>query len=532
MTRPRFPLRKSHSLAIAILLVLGIAGAVAILNTAPARPAAGHGHGHAEGAGHDHGEGQAGEGHAHAEGEHDDHGQSEDGDAHDSAAEALGPHGGQLFTEGGFGLEALLSEGDGPPRLKVWLYRDGRPLPATAARLGLTLQRPGAAAEEIAFEARQDHLLSVQPIAEPHVFEATLAARTDSEPYLFTFSRQEGLIRLTGAQLKAAGITLATSGPARIQSSLQLPGEIRFNEDRTAHVVPRVPGVVEQVSADLGQRVRKGQVLAVLSSPLLAELRSELQAAQKRLVLARKNHEREQALYEEKISPQQDVLQAQQALHEAEIAVAGLQQKLQALGAGPAASALNRFELRAPFDAVVVEKHLALGEAVKEDSQVFTLSDLSTVWATIDVPAGELPQVRVGARVSIRASAFAETATGTVAHVGALIGERTRTAQARVALSNPQGAWRPGLFVTVGLVAAEAELPVTVATEALQTLDEQQVVFVRHAGGFLPQPVKTGRSDGRRVEILQGLQAGAAYAAAGSFVLKSEVGKATAEHVH
>ncbi|MCW7539711.1 efflux RND transporter periplasmic adaptor subunit [Aquabacterium sp. A7-Y] len=345
-------------------------------------------------------------------------------------------------------------------------------------------------------------------------------------------ARHEGVIRLSDAQIRSAAITLEASRPAPIGSTLQLPGEIRFNEDRTAHVVPRVAGVVESVSAGLGQQVGKGQVLAVISSPEVSELRSELQAAQRRQALAKTTYEREQKLWEEKISPEQDLLQAQQALREAEIAVANAHQKLQALGAGASATSLNRFELRAPFGGMVVEKHLALGEVVKDDTRIFTISDLSSVWAVIDVPARALNQLRVGDKVQIRSSAFDETASGTVAHVGALIGEQTRTAQARVTLPNPRGAWRPGLFVTVEGVASDAEAPVTVAKDALQTLDGRQVVFVKVPGGFLPQPVVTGRSDARRVEIVQGLKAGVAHAAAGSFVVKSEVGKTTAEHVH
>ena len=85
------------------------------------------------------------------------------------------------------------------------------------------------------------------------------------------------------AQVKAAGVTIQTSGAARIKSALTLPGEIHFNEDRTAHVVPRLAGVAEKVQADLGQKVKKGQVLAVIASTDLSEQRSELLAAQKRL---------------------------------------------------------------------------------------------------------------------------------------------------------------------------------------------------------------------------------------------------------
>jgi cobalt-zinc-cadmium efflux system membrane fusion protein len=292
-------------------------------------------------------------------------------------------------------------------------------------------------------------------------------------------------------------------------------------------------GVVESVQASLGQTVKKGQVLAVITSPTASEQRSELQTAQKRLALAKTTFEREKRLWEQKISAEQDYLQAGQALNEAQVAVANAQQKLSAVGLAPGSSGgLNRLELRAPFDGVVIEKHLSLGEAVKEDAAVFTVSDLGQVWAEINVPAKDLPLVRVGEKVSIKATAFDASAQGTITFVGALIGEQTRTAKARVVLANPQGAWRPGLFVNVEVTASEANVPVTVASDAIQSVGDKPVVFVKVNDGFVAQPVQLGRSDGKRVEVLQGLQAGAAYAAAGSFVVKSELGKASAEHTH
>jgi len=347
-----------------------------------------------------------------------------------------------------------------------------------------------------------------------------------------------GVIALSPEQLKAAGIRVDTAGPGLIRSVLQLPGEIRFNEDRTAHVVPRVAGVVEAVPVALGQQVRRGQVLAVISSPAVSEQRAELQAAQARHRLARSTYEREKTLWEEKISPQHDVLQAGNALREAEIAVDNARQKLQAVGAdaGSGTGNLSRFELRAPFDGTVVEKHIALGEQVKEDAQVFTLSDLRTVWARIDVPASALPQLRVGSQVAIRASAFDQVANGSIAWVGPLLGEQTRTAQARVVVDNPGSLWRPGLFVNAEMTVSEATLPVTVSADAVQALGNgaatESVVFVQTAAGFIAQPVQTGRSDGQRVEITKGLQPGARHAGTGSFVLKSEAGKASATHAH
>lgn len=344
----------------------------------------------------------------------------------------------------------------------------------------------------------------------------------------------EGLVKLSADQAKAAGITLAQAVPAAIGSRLQLPGEIRFNEDKTAHVVPRVAGVAESVAANLGQMVKKGQLLAILTSPAVSEQRSELLAAQKRLDLARTTYQREKQLWQEKISAEQDYLQAQQALREAEIAAANAQQKLSAIGAGAgAAGALNRFELRAPFDGVVVEKHLSVGEAVQDSTAVFTISDLRSVWAEMKVAASDLPFVRVGEKALVRATAFESQATGTVAYVGALIGQDTRTAPARITLDNPEGVWRPGLFVNVELTASSQPATVTVATAAIQKIEgEQPVVFVPVDGGFKAQSIKPGKADGQHTEVLQGLSAGQQYVNSGSFILKSELGKASAEHVH
>ena len=498
---------------ILLLLILGIAVGALILRSGSAK-AVGDDHGHAETA-----QPEADDGHNHS-------------DEHAEDAAPKGPNGGQLFTENDFSLELRLTEEGGEPRFQAWLSENDKPLALTGTQVTVSLTRPNGDEQEITLQPQAGVLTSAQTVDEPHLFEAAVAVQTPKEPYLFTFTQNEGLIAMTDAQIAAASITLDTSAPATIRSALQFPGEIKFNEDRTAHIVPRAAGVVESVGANLGQQVRKGQVLAVLSSASVSERRAELQAAQRRRELAKITYEREQSLWQQKISPEQDVLQARQALQEAEIAVANATQKLQTLGSSARSGALGRLELRAPFDGMVVEKHIALGEAVKEDANVFTLSDLSSVWAELSIAARDLQQVRVGEQVVVRAGASDATANGVIAYVGSFIGEQTRTAPARVVLPNPQGAWRPGLYVTVEVLSDEKTSPVTVESSALQTMDDQPVVFLKVPGGFAPQPVQTGRSDGKRVEILKGLKPGATYAAAGSFVIKSEQGKSSATHTH
>ena len=339
-------------------------------------------------------------------------------------------------------------------------------------------------------------------------------------------------VMLSAEQVQIAGITVDTAGSARIRSSVAFPGEIRFNEDRTAHVEPRLAGEVESVPANLAQEVKKGDVLAIIASPALAEHRSELLAAEQRLRLATTTHEREKRLWEDRISAEQDYQQARAALQDARIAVQSAQQKLAAIGAPRVASELNRFELRAPFGGTVIEKHITLGEAVAADAEAFTLSDLSTVWAEFNVSAQDIVKVRVGERASVSSTAFTGTAEGTVAYVGSLIGERTRTAKARVTLTNPNRAWRPGLFVTVSVAVEEEQVSVAVRADAVQTIDNHAAVFVEIPGGFAARPVLLGRSDGTQVEVRQGLDAGERYAATNSFILKSELGKGSAEHTH
>jgi cobalt-zinc-cadmium efflux system membrane fusion protein len=339
-------------------------------------------------------------------------------------------------------------------------------------------------------------------------------------------------VALDAEQILAAGIRLETAGPARIQGTLQLPGEIKFNADRTAHVVPRLSGVVDSVPADLGKQVKAGDVLATLSSAALSDMRSELLASQKRLALAATTYERERRLWQDKVSAQQDYLQAETSLAEARIAVQNARQKLAAMGATPESKALGRLELRAPFDSVVVEKHITLGEAIREDAVVFILSDLRSVWAEFLISPRDIPRVRVGEKVRIRSTAFDGEAEGIVSYVGALLGQQTRTATARVTLNNPNGSWRPGLFVTVDVVVDDVETPLAVAAGAVQSIGGEEVVFIEVPGGFMAQPVKLGRGNERYAEVLGGLAAGARYVSENSFILKSELGKSSAEHAH
>ena len=169
---------------------------------------------------------------------------------------------------------------------------------------------------------------------------------------------------------------------------------------------------------------------------------------------------------------------------------------------------------------------------ILEGRAIYVVADLSTVWVDLNVYRQDADRVKEGQKVVIDGGEGLRREEGQISYISPFGAETTQTLLARVVLPNPHGQWRPGLFVNVQLATDEAAVPVTVSAEALQTLSDKPVVFVKVPGGFVPQPVEIGRTDGKRVEVLKGLAQGAVYAATGSFIVKSELGKATAEHVH
>jgi len=338
-----------------------------------------------------------------------------------------------------------------------------------------------------------------------------------------------GGIALTEAQIRANGIALDRAAPATLRQRLHLPAQVKVDAERTVALAAPAPGIVQTVHVSPGAVVRQGQALVTLQSPAVAQWRAEAQAAFRRLQLARTTHAREKTLWDERISARQDLEAAATALQEADIAAQAATQRLRALGIeGGAVS--GSVTVRAPFAGIVVEKPAVAGQAVDESKPLLTIADLSHVWVEAAVPADSLGQVGMGMAAKISVGTRPDEIEGTVSFVDPVLGETTRMATARIALPNRDGRLRPGMLASVDLIGPQAQVPVTVATEAIQTIHEHSVVFVRTQAGFEARDVVSGRSDGRRTEIVRGLAAGTTHAAGGSFLLKADLGKSAAGH--
>ena len=340
------------------------------------------------------------------------------------------------------------------------------------------------------------------------------------------------IVRLTERELTECGVTMNVAGPGWLARRVVLPGEVRINDDNMVHMVPRVPGIVRQVRKSLGDEVKAGEILAVIESNDLADARVDYLAARERLALAESNYGREENLWQKKITSEQEYLDARSELTEARIELRSSEQKLYALGltkgqvenlAGDGDDVYTRYEIRAPFAGTVVDKHCTLGEKVGDESEIFQIADLSTVWVDLSVTQKDFPYVREGVEVSVSAGYGIPDTRGRIDYVSPVVGQATRTATARIVLANADGQWRPGLFVSATIAAADTQVPVMIPRTAAQHLDEEWVVFVEADGGFEPVPVTIGRSDEDHLEVLAGLEPGQRYVAEGAFECKAKI---------
>lgn len=340
------------------------------------------------------------------------------------------------------------------------------------------------------------------------------------------------ILHLSDAAIKEFGVETAIAERGTLQVHISLPAEIAVNADKMAHIVPQVPGTVKAVNKNIGDQVKAGEVLAVIQSRELADIKAAYLAAKEKLSLAQSTYEREELLWKKKISAEIEYLEAKRAMTEALIDVRSLEQKLHSIGFSEeyisSISQLSeeffvRFEVQAPMDGTIIEKHIVLGEVLKDDSDIFTIADLNTVWANINVHQKDLNKIKQGTDVEILLDDF--KVEGKINYVSDIVSQDTRTAFARAVIPNKNGVWRPGTFAEARLLIDEAEAEVAVPKKAIVLIDGKTCIFIKTEEGFEPQEINVGRTNDVNAEILTGIQAGQLYVTKGASILKSEMKK-------
>jgi membrane fusion protein, heavy metal efflux system len=342
------------------------------------------------------------------------------------------------------------------------------------------------------------------------------------------------VVTLTPEAVERAGIATTTVASGTSAADVRLPGVVEPNAYRQVAITPLVSGRVTRVAAQLGARVRRGETMAEIYSPALAEARTKYVSARAMLDAHDRELQRTQKLVAIGAASRQE-LERIHAEHSAQIAeVNSARSQLELLGV-PAPASGGEHEgdtisattsVPAPIDGVVTERAANVGLNVDAGTKLFTVVDLSTVWIVADVFERDFSHVRVGSEAAITTPAYpGTTLRGRVSYIDPQVTVATRTAKVRIEVANPRGDLRLGMYADVAISTGETNARLMVPRTSIQHIGNRSVVYLADAqqpGRFVERTVTMGSSSGDRVEILSGVQPGDVVVTDGSFFVRAE----------
>ncbi|HKQ05641.1 MAG TPA: efflux RND transporter periplasmic adaptor subunit [Blastocatellia bacterium] len=344
--------------------------------------------------------------------------------------------------------------------------------------------------------------------------------------------------KVESAQLKTEVATAQAGTVAPNAGGLRTTGTVQSNAYRETPVFPIASGIVRQVNAQLGDRVRQGQPLATIFSTELAEAQGEYLKMLAELEEHHQHHRRATELVEIGAMSREELEQAISNYKRAEANVATARQRLILLGLTPQevetlkspGQIKSLISVPAPVSGTVLNRTVNTGEVVEKSKELFRVADLSKVWVVGQVYESDFAKVRVGTLAFISTPAYVgQTFKGRVSYIDPRVDPNTRTAQVRVEVANPGEALRLGMFVDVSYgsaapVMASGQPAVAVPAAALQMIGAKQVVFVATAqpGIFIQREVVAGPEANGLVPVYSGVKAGERVVTEGSFLLRAE----------
>lgn len=339
-------------------------------------------------------------------------------------------------------------------------------------------------------------------------------------------SEEEGVVHVAKEAIEKNGIKVDKAGSGRLGGGVEAPAEITFQPDKVAHVTLLVPGRITSVKGALGDKVKRGDTLAVVESAELSEAQGASAQAQAALDVAKKGFERQRELKASGIGAQRNYDEAEAALRRAEADVAAAAQRTRVYGGGGGGGSVV---VKAPIDGEIVQRHATVGEVVDHDEPLFVVADLSKVAVEGRIYEKDVAGVMLGAAARLTLQAYpGDSWEGTLDYVSPHLDEKTRTSAVRMTLDNTERKLKPGLFGTVNVLGdVNASPRAIVPADAVQRTKDGDVVFVPadEEGEFKAALVAVGAKRDGQAEIVSGLSAGADVVVKGAFVLKSELMK-------
>lgn len=356
--------------------------------------------------------------------------------------------------------------------------------------------------------------------------------------------------------VNSAGIRVAPIEHKSLSETLSAPAEVDYDPTRVARLASPVPGRVWQVETEVGQRVRKGDVLALIDAADVGTAKAGFLEALTQLDLKAKTAARLREAAGAVAGRQ--VLEAEAALRDARIRLFNSEQALVNLGLpikgkdveqlpeeelaarvrflglpeavvkslDPEMATSNLLPVKAPFDGIVAERQAAPGEIVDASKILFVVADLSRVWVVMSVRQEDVDKLRLGQAVAFQPDGHPGEVVvqGDVSWISTTVDEKTRTMRARAVMDNPTEHLRARTFGAAQITIRSAPNAIVVPSAAIQQEATCRFVFVLVAEKvFQVRMVQVGIVSGGFTEIRTGLRPGENVATTGSFVLKSEL---------
>ncbi|HTP50600.1 MAG TPA: efflux RND transporter periplasmic adaptor subunit [Anaeromyxobacteraceae bacterium] len=336
---------------------------------------------------------------------------------------------------------------------------------------------------------------------------------------------------LTDKQVAEGKIAVEPAAVRPVGAPVLAPARIAFSDLRVSHVLSPVSGRVIRVLAQPGERVRSGQTLAVIESPDVGQVFSDLRKAEADLQAAGMEHERQKELFAARAGARRDLETAESNYLKAKAERDRAREKAKLLPTTDGSGVSQNYELRSPIDGQVIFRSINPGTevqgqyAVGQAIELFTIGELDPVWALADVFAVDLFRIAPGAEAQVTLPALpGRVFKGKVDWISGALDPAARTARVRITLPNPDGALRPEMLGSAS-IAGKTHEALAVPRSALLRLGDQTVVFVeagRAPDGrvrFERRPVEVEDTEGDWSAVTSGLKAGDRVVSSGGILL-------------
>jgi len=341
---------------------------------------------------------------------------------------------------------------------------------------------------------------------------------------------EEGVVTLTPQQIATAGIEVVSPSVGGNGGAIVVPALLESDPQATRIVAAPLPGRIVELRHNLGDRVRRGETLAVLESREAAGFQAEVQRTGAGAELARITLARDEALYAKGFRPLREVQISRAAARQADVALRLAREQVAASGAR--GGSYNRIVIVAPISGHIIARSAVLGQNFAADAaetELFRVARLDRLSVALSLSPADAGRVRPGTTVQVTAPGRTQSAR--IGFVSPALDAETRQVPAIAMLDNRSGQWRAGESVSASVqLPGTGDTAVRVPSTAVQTVEGQSVVFVRTGTGFRAVPITLGRQDGAMVLVTDGLTGRERIAAANSFTLKSALGAAEAGH--